>query len=123
MSLAVLAVSLAGCSSAPREARQQTVAIAISAAPGVQLSSDEVTEIHRMLEPEIKKRGYVMAKSSRTADYFVHVRYPVDPLGIGRITFARAEPTVPFLRGYETEQERRQREYKKAIADMVREPK
>ncbi len=64
-----------------------------------------------------------MAKSSRTADYFVHVRYPVDPLGIGRITFEKAEPTVPFQREYETGQERRQREYKKAIADMVREPK
>ena len=74
------------------------------------------------LQPEIEKRGYVMAKNSRTADYFVHVRYPFDPLG-SQASFEKAEPTVPFLRSHETGRERAELEYKTAIANMVREPK
>jgi hypothetical protein len=75
-----------------------------------------------LLQPEIEKRGYVMAKSSSVADYFVHIRLPLDPAGIGRITLVKAEPTVPFLRAHETERERMERESKTAIAEMVRDP-
>ena len=123
LSIVVSVGYLQGCSSAPREVRRPTVAVTISAAPGARPSSADIAEIHRTLGPEIEKQGYVMAKSSRTADYFLHVRFPLDPLAIGRLTFERAEPTVPFLRPHETEQERRQRENKQAIAEMVREPK
>ena len=99
------------------------MAIVVSTAAGARPSPAEVAEIHQMMQPEIDKRGYVMAKSSRTADYFAHVRYPIDPLSIGRVAFVRAEPTVPFLRQHETQQERTQREYKTAIAETVRDPK
>jgi hypothetical protein len=75
------------------------------------------------MQPEIESRGYVIAQTSHAADYFVHLRHPVDPLVIGRITFVEAPPNVPFLRKYETEQERIQRQNKTALAEMAREPK
>ena len=111
---------LAGCSSTPREKRKPSVAILISAKTGDRPSLSEIADIHRMLQPEIESRGYVMAKSSRTADYFVSVRYPVDPLSVGRITFERADPTVPFVK--DTDPDQRFKDYKRAVADMVAEP-
>lgn len=119
----VLAGALTGCSSASREPRKPTVAIVVNAAAGERPSPDDVALVHRTLQPEIEKRGYVLAKSSRSTDYFVHVRLPFDPLSAGRIVFERAEPTVPFLRSQETDEERRRRENKATTAEMVREPK
>jgi hypothetical protein len=113
-------VALAGCSSTPREGRKPSVAVLISAKAGDRPSPTEIAAIHKMLQPEIESRGYVMAKSSRSADYFVSVRYPVDPSSIGRLTFERAEPTVPFLKDNDPDQ--RYKDYKRAIADMVAEP-
>ena len=123
MGIVIPVACLTACSSTPREARKPSVAITISHAVGARPSPAEIAEIHRIFQPEIEKRGYVMATSSGRADYFVHVRFPFDPLGLGRITFERAEPTVPFLRAHETEEERLQRQNKTAIAEMVREPK
>ena len=121
--LIVVAVGLAGCSSTSREPRKPTVAILINAAPGNRPSPDDVALVHRTLQPEIEKHGYVLAKSSRSTDYFVHVRLPFDPLSVGRMVFERAEPTVPFIRSHETDEERRRRENKATVAEMVREPK
>lgn len=121
--LTALAATLAGCSSSLREPRKPTVGIVMSAAPGHRPSPEEVAAVHQVLQPLIERRGYALAKSSRTADYFVHVHHPFDPLSAGQIVFERAEPTVPFIRSHETDQERRTRESKNAIAEMVREPK
>jgi hypothetical protein len=112
--------TLAGCSSTSRERRKPSVAVLISAKAGDRPSATEIADIHKMLQPEIESRGYVMAKSSRSADYFVSVRYPLDPLSMGRLTFERAEPTVPFLK--DTDPDQRFKDYKRAIADMVAEP-
>src|SRR5687768_15527883 len=87
----ILIGALMGCSSTHREARKPSVAVLISAKVGDRPSPAEIAEIHKMLQPEIERRGYVMAKSSRSADYFVSVRYPVDPLSIGRVTFEKKE--------------------------------
>jgi hypothetical protein len=115
---------LTGCSSTRHPNRKPAVAITISASPGARPSPSEIAEIHTLLQPEIEKRGYVMAKSSRSADYFVHVRFPVDPLAIRNLTFVEAPPTVPFLKDSEWQPDvSGNRDYKRAIADMVREPK
>ncbi len=118
-----LGVFLPACSSTPRAQRKPAVAIVISAAPGTRPDPAEIAEIHRTLQPELERRGYVMARSSRSADYFAQVRLPFDASSPGNFLLERAEPTVPFIRSHETESERRQREYKSAIAEMVREPK
>lgn len=119
----ILLGACVGCASKPAKVRTPSVAIVLSPRGDHRPAPAEITEIHQLLQPEIERRGYVMAKSSRAADYFVYVRYPIDPGGIGGISFVRAEPTVPFLREYESEAEGRQRAYKSAIADMVKEPR
>jgi hypothetical protein len=120
LSIVIAFGALAACSSSPREKRKPSVAVLISFGKGDRPSPPEIAEIHKLLQPEIEKRGYVMARSSRTTDYFVEVRYPLDPLSINRITFVRAEPTVPFLK--DTDPDQRFKDYKRAIADMVAEP-
>lgn len=123
LSIVILIGFLAACSSTPRETRRPSVAIVISIGTGSRPSPQEIADLHKRMQPEIEERGYVMAESSRTADYFVHVRYPIDPIAVGRLVFVKAEPNVPFLREHETSRERTQRESKTAIAEMVREPK
>lgn len=118
----LLSGGLIGCSSTPRQARKPSAAIVISGRAGERPSPAEVAEIHKLYQPEIERRGYVMAKSSGAADYFVHLRYPVDLSSVGRLTFVRAEPTVPFLRQHETERERREREIRTTTAETVRDP-
>ena len=112
-----------GCSSTPRAKRAPSVAIVINAGKSGQPSPSELAELHKLVQPEIERRGYVIAKSSRSADYFVHVRYPFDPGSIGRLTFERAEPTVPFLKDQEPVLNRGpNREYRRETADLVAEP-
>lgn len=68
-----------------------------------------------------------MAKHYRSAEYLVHVSFPLDPRDVSRTEFVKAPPNVPFLRDYETDGERmkreKEREYRAAIAEMVRDPK
>lgn len=124
LSIAFAIGTSAGCSTASRGNRKRSVAIAISVKPGNRLSPSEVAEVHRLLQPEIERRGYVMARSSRSAEYFVHVRYPVDPLAVAHIRIVRAKPNVPFLKDNDWQPEvLGNREYKRAMADMVTEPK
>jgi hypothetical protein len=67
-----------------------------------------------------------MAQNSRSAEYFVNVRYPLHPLAVGNMSIVRAEPTVPVLKESDREQPFNRgpnREYSREIADMVAEPK
>jgi hypothetical protein len=123
LGLVVVIGTSTGCSSASRKLRKPAVAVLVSSGPGVRPSPTDVAEVLKWMQPEIEKRGYVMAKSSRSADYFVDVRIPFDPLSLGRLTFIRGEPTVPFLKDDERQPDQGNRDYKRAIAEMVREPK
>jgi hypothetical protein len=120
----IVAGAFSGCSSTVAQKRKPTVAITISVQPGSRPSPNDLAELHKLLQPEIERRGYVMAKSSRTTDYFVNVRYPIDPMALQNLSFERAEPTVPFLKDTEWQPDvSGNRDYKRAIADMVKEPK
>jgi hypothetical protein len=120
----ILAAAFAGCSSTAAQKRKPTVAITISVQPGSRPSAEDLAELHTLLQPEIERRGYVMAKSSRTTDYFVNVRYPIDPIALQNLRFERAQPTVPFLKGTEWQPDAsgNREEYKRAIAEMIKEP-
>lgn len=121
---AIAVGALVGCSSTAREKKKPSVAIVISVGKGERPSPSSVTEAHQLLQPEIERRGYVMAESARTAGYFVHVRLPLDPLDVRNIPIVEAAPTVPFLKNDDWQPEvLGNRDYKRAMADMVTEPK
>ena len=124
--VAILVGAPTGCSSTPREIPKHSVVIAIRTTGGAPSPTD-VASIHKKMQPEIEKYGYVMATNPRSADYVVYVRYPFDPLAstVGRITFVKVEANggisgraaaAAAVREFKTNSER-------AIAEHTREPK
>lgn len=80
--LAILMVALSGCATA---ARKPAVAILVGI-PGLGRppSPEEMASIRSVLQPEIERRGYMVAKDIYHADYVVSVSNLSDPLG-GRL--------------------------------------
>jgi hypothetical protein len=68
------AIVIWGCAT---PAKAPSLAIAIIS-PTAQPSAEQVATIHRLLQPQIAKQGYVPARDARSADYVMHVRFTPD---------------------------------------------
>jgi TonB family protein len=101
----------------------KSVAILISLPGGAVPSPAEIAAIYKVVQPEIERLGYRVAKDTRSADLVVTVRDPVDPLGStgGRLKLehARMERLADLAR----QSADFRRDSERANADMVTEPK
>lgn len=79
--LSILIVALAGCSSVKRP-HKPAVAILVSI-PGLNRapSPEEMASIRSVLQPELERRGYVVADKPYQADYVVQVTNLSNPIG------------------------------------------
>lgn len=113
--------ALAACTSTPRV---PSVAILITVPRGSVLSPAEVASVYAVVQPEIEKRGYVVAKAVSAADFVVYITDPVDPLGAtgGRLRLERYDQTRTFDKLAAQSSDIKQRA-ERANREMVTEPK
>lgn len=79
--LSCLLITLAGCSSVKRP-HKPAVAILVSI-PGLNRAPlpEEMASIRSVVQPELERRGYVVADKPYQADYFVQVTSLSNPIG------------------------------------------
>lgn len=121
--LGLALAALTACSSSSRVKKTPAVAVVIGYGTGARPSPTELAELHRLVQPEIERRGYTIARSSRSADYFALVQFPYDPQTVTQFRIVRAEPTVPFLNSNDAWEPASLANYQRTIQQLTTQPK